>query len=233
MSETHFTEIEAVVFDAYGTLFDIDAPLARRRERLGETADQLSELWRRKQLEYAWLRTIMGRYIDFWHVTGEALDFAMASLGIQDSLLRAELMQTYLNLDAYPDAAGALDALREKGLRTAILSNGSPTMLTAAVNRAEFTRRLETVISVEERAAYKPHPSVYLLAVEKLGVAAPHVAFISANGWDVAGAAAFGFQTAWINRRNAPQESLPASPGIVITSLADLPRLITPMAPAA
>lgn len=232
MSETHFTEIEAVVFDAYGTLFDIDAPLARRRERLGPTADQLNELWRRKQLEYSWLRTIMGKYTDFWHVTGEALDFAMAALGIDDSLLRAELMQTYLNLDAYPDAAGTLDALREKGLRTAILSNGSPTMLTAAVNRAGFTRKLDSVLSVDGRATYKPHPSIYLLAVEQLGVAAQHVAFISANGWDVAGAAAFGFQTAWINRKQAPMERLPAGPSLTITTLSALPDLIVPTVPA-
>ncbi|MET4700078.1 2-haloacid dehalogenase [Constrictibacter sp. MBR-5] len=226
MSDFRFTDIEACVFDAYGTLFDIQAPMARRREKIGPKADELSALWRRKQLEYSWLRTLMGRHADFWRVTGDALDHAMAVLGLTDPVLRADLMQTYLNLDAYPDAKPMLEQVKAAGKKTAILSNGSETMLTAVVNRSEMTRSLDHVISVEERASYKPHPSVYLLAAEKLEVDAAHVCFVTANGWDAAGAAAFGFQVAWINRTGAPVENLPHQANVTITSLSDLPPLL-------
>jgi len=226
MSESRLTDIEACVFDAYGTLFDFTSPIARRRERIGEKADELSELWRRKQLEYSWLRTLMGRHADFWRVTGDALDHAMKTVGIDDPGLRAELMQVYLSLDAYPDAYAAIEAVRGKGLRTAILSNGSPTMLTAVVNHTQLTRQLDMVLSVEERAVYKPHPSAYQLAVETLGVAAPHICFVSANGWDVAGAGAFGFQVVWLNRGDGPAELLPHPAVAEIRSLEELPALL-------
>ena len=228
MTEPRFAEIQAVVFDAYGTLFDFASPVARCRGRIGPPADQLVEIWRRKQLEYSWLRTLMARHTDFWRVTGDALDYAMAVVGLADPALRAELMQLYLDLDAYPDARATVERVKGAGLRTAILSNGSPTMLTALVNRSDLTRCLDAVLSVEERACYKPHPSVYQLAVDSLGVAAPHVCFVSANGWDAAGAAAFGFQVAWINRTGQPMEQLPYGPNAVITTLGDLPPLILP-----
>jgi 2-haloacid dehalogenase len=227
MNEVHFSDIEACVFDAYGTLFDFNTPLARRRERIGEKADALAELWRRKQLEYSWLRTVMGKHSDFWHVTGEALDFAMESMAIDDPALRADLMQLYLNLEPYPEVKSTLETLKERGLRTAILSNGSPTMLTAVVNYADLRGHFNAVLSIEERGVYKPHPSVYQLAVERLGVGAAHICFLSANGWDVAGAAAFGFQVAWVNRGGAPRERLPYGPTAEITNLeALLPLLV-------
>lgn len=226
MSETRLTEIEACVFDAYGTLFDLTSPIIRRRERIGEMADKLCELWRRKQLEYSWLRTLMGRHADFWHVTGDALDYAMKAVGIDDPGLRAELMQVYLSLGAYPEARGAVERIKGSGMRTAILSNGSPTMLMALVNRAEMNRMLDAVLSVEEKGLYKPHPSVYQLAVETLGVAAPHVCFVSGNGWDVAGAAAFGFQVVWVNRGDALPEILPHGPMAEIGALDELPPLL-------
>ena len=168
----------------------------------------------------------MGRHADFWRVTGDALDHAMAALGLTDPVLRADLMQTYLNLDAYPDAKPMLERVKAAGKKTAILSNGSEMMLTAVVNRSEMSRSLDHVISVEERACYKPHPSVYLLAAEKLEVDAAHVCFVTANGWDAAGAAAFGFQVAWINRTGAPVEKLPHQANVTITSLGDLPPLL-------
>ena len=226
MIEPRFSEIQAVVFDAYGTLFDFASPVARRRERIGADAERLVEIWRRKQLEYSWVRTLMGRHTDFWRVTGDALDYAMAAVGRDDPALRAELMQLYLDLDAYPDARPTVERLKAAGLRTAILSNGSPTMLTALVNRADLTRCLDAVLSVEERACYKPHPSVYQLAVDHLGIAAPHICFVSGNGWDAAGAAAFGFQVAWINRSRQPAEQLPDVPKATIDSLGDLPSLL-------
>src|SRR3546814_5599028 len=226
MSDFRFTDIEACVFDAYGTLFDIEAPMGRRRAKIGPKTDELTDLWRRKQLEYSWLRTLMGRHADFWRVTGDALDHAMAALGMTDPVLRADLMQTYLNLDAYEDAKPALERIKASGKKTAILSNGSETMLTAVVNRAEIVRTLDQVISVEERASYKPHPSIYLLAAEKLEVDAAHVCFVTANGWAAAGAGAFGFQVAWINRSGGPPENLPHAPNVTISSLADLPPLL-------
>ena len=226
MAEFRFTEVQACVFDAYGTLFDFATPLLRRQDRLGDKAERLGQLWRAKQLEYSWLRSLMGRYVDFWQVTGDALDYAMATLGINDPGLRAELMQLYLNLDAYPDAVATLDRCKAGGMRTAILSNGSVTMLTAVVNRAEMTRHVDAVLSVDARGVYKPHPSVYQLAVEALGVEAAHICFVSANGWDAAGAATFGFQVAWINRGGLPTDPLPNPPSVEIRSLAELPPLL-------
>ncbi len=226
MSDFRFTDIEACVFDAYGTLFDIQAPMVRRQAKIGPKAEALAELWRRKQLEYSWLRTLMGRHADFWRVTGDALDHSMAVLGIEDRALRAELMQTYLNLDAYPDARQVLEEVKATGRKTAILSNGSETMLTAVINRAQMVRHLDHVISVEERASYKPHPSVYLLAAEKLEIDASHICFVTGNAWDAAGAAAFGFQVAWVNRTAAPAECLPHGPNVTIASLAELPPLL-------
>jgi 2-haloacid dehalogenase len=233
MAEPRFTEIEAVVFDAYGTLFDFASPVLRLRERIGGKAELLVAIWRRKQLEYSWLRTLMGRHSDFWHVTGDALDFAMASVGLADPVLRAELMQLYLDLDTYPDARPAIQQLKGAGFRTAILSNGTPTMLTAVVSRADLTRSLDAVLSVEGRGCYKPHPTVYQLAVDALGVAVPHICFVSANGWDSAGAAAFGFQAAWINRDGQPAEQLAQHPTATIKSLAELPPLLGSLVPAA
>jgi len=226
MTTALFTDVEACVFDAYGTLFDINAPLERRRARIGERADELRDLWRRKQLEYSWLRTIMGKHTDFWRITGDALDFAMDTLDIRDPALRAELMELYLNLDPYPDAKPALVTIKAGGFKTALLSNGAPTMLTAVVNRTHMTASLDAVLSVEERGVFKPHPSVYQLAVEKLGIGSAHICFVSGNAWDLAGAAAFGFQTVWVNRHGASPERLPHGPTATIATLDELPPLL-------
>ena len=168
----------------------------------------------------------MGRHIDFWHVTGESLDYVLATLKREDPALRAMLMQQYLNLDPYPDVPDMLRRLKDAGMKTAILSNGSPTMLTAAVNSAGLSSLLDASLSVEAVGVYKPHPSVYQLAVDKLGVASPRICFLSSNGWDAAGAAAFGFRVVWVNRAGQPAENLPASPERQIASLAQLPSLL-------
>ncbi len=227
MPDAGLAEIEACVFDAYGTLFDFNSPLEARRGRLGDAPDRFAELWRRKQLEYSWLRSLMGRHADFWKVTGEALDYAMAAHGIDDPGLRAELMQLYLELDAYPDAPDVVSRLKQTGYRTAILSNGSPTMLTAAVNRAALNEAFDTVLSVEECAIYKPHPTVYQYAADRVKTQAGHIAFLSANAWDVAGAAAFGFKVVWVNRTGAAPENLPGAPVAEIRSLEELPALLS------
>ncbi len=218
--------ITVCVFDAYGTLFDLDGIVAVGRAALGDRVGVLADLWRRKQLEYSWLRSLMGRHADFWQVTGESLDYALASLGINDPALRAHLMETYLGPSAFPDALPALTRLRATEIKLAILSNGSPTMLTSAVKSADFNDLLDKVLSVEPSGVFKPHPSVYKLATDAFECQPTQVAFVSSNGWDAAGASAFGFQTVWVNRRKAPREALPATPHIEIDSLDALPALL-------
>ncbi len=224
--DNNLHDIHACVFDAYGTLFDFNAPLAARRARIGPAADRLSALWRQKQIDYTWLRSLMGKYADFWQVTGEALDYAMAACEVEDPTLRAELMALYLSLDAFPDAQACLETIKGRRLRTAVLSNGTQTMLTAAVNANALTRLLDRVFSVEACGVFKPHPSVYQLAVDALDTQPAHVCFVSANGWDVAGAAAFGLRSVWINRAGAPLETLPFHPVAEIRGLDELADLL-------
>jgi len=226
VKESLLQDIDACVFDAYGTLFDTGSAAARCKEALGADWTTVSELWRRKQLEYSWLRSLMGRHADFWHVTGESLDYALAVAKRSDPVLRAMLMQQYLSLDPYPETEETLRRLKAKGMKTAVLSNGTPTMLTAAVNSSGLSALIDASLSVEAVGVYKPHPSVYQVAVDKLGVAAARVCFLSSNGWDAAGAAAFGFRVVWVNRNGAPTENLPAMPERQITSLAQLPALL-------
>lgn len=231
MTIAAFAAVRACVFDAYGTLFDVDAAARHCRADLGDRWEGLSTLWRQKQLEYTWLRSLMGVYADFWQVTGDALDFAMERFGLGDAALRARLMELYFRLDAYPDARPTLEALRARGLKTAILSNGSTTMLTAAVNSAGIHPLLHAVLSVDPLRVYKPHPSVYQLACDGLDVAPGEVMFVSANGWDSAGAAQFGFAVARLNRVGLPPERLPTPPAAVVASLAELPALLAAASP--
>ena len=226
LGDNNLHDIRACVFDAYGTLFDFNAPLAARRARIGPAADRLSAVWRQKQIDYTWLRSLMGKYADFWQVTGEALDYAMAACEVDDPALRAELMQLYLALDAFPDARPCLEALKGRRMRTAVLSNGAPTMLTAAVNANTLTPLLDRVLSVDACGVFKPHPSVYRLAVDELDAQPAQVCFVSANGWDAAGAAAFGFRAVWINRAGAPAETLPFQPVAEIRGLDELAELL-------
>jgi 2-haloacid dehalogenase len=219
-------DIGACVFDAYGTLFDYASAAGHCKEALGPDWAAVADLWRRKQLEYTWLRSLMGRHNDFWHVTGDSLDYALATVKRYDPSLRAMLMQQYLSLDPYPEAPETLRRLKDKGMKTAILSNGTPTMLTAAVNSAGLSAMIDAALSVEAVGVYKPHPSVYQVAVDKLGTPASRICFLSSNGWDAAGAAAFGFRAIWVNRAGAPPENLPATPERQITSLAQLPALL-------
>ncbi len=218
--------VRAVVFDAYGTLFDVGSAAERASGDLGERWRGLAELWRAKQLQYTWLRSLMGRHADFWQVTGEALDFALESMGIDDPPLRGRLMDLYQRLDAYGDARPALSLLRGRGLRLAVLSNGSPGMLESAARSAGLHEFLDAILSVEEVGTYKPHPSVYRLAVDRLSVPAQGIAFVSSNGWDAHGAKAFGFRVAWCNRALQPPERVPGAPDAEIRSLSELPALL-------
>ena len=220
--------VRAVVFDAYGTLLDFASAAERAGDALGERWRALSDLWRRKQLEYTWLRSLMRRHVDFWQVTGEALDYALQAHGIHDPPLRKRLMDLYLHLDAYPDARAALVTLREQGLRLAVLSNGSTGMLDAGIRNAQLDELLDAVLSVEEVAVYKPSPEVYAMAARQLDLLPGEIGFVSANGWDAHGASAFGFRVAWCNRSGLPPERLPGAPETEIRSLAEVPPFFAP-----
>lgn len=218
--------VRACMFDAYGTLFDIHSPVARVAGRLGPQADSLSRLWRQKQLEYTWLRSLMPANADFRQVTADALDFALEAHGLADAALRDELMGLYMTLDAYDDAGPALRALGQAGLAAGILSNGSPDMLEAAVRCAGLSPLLGHVLSVEAAAIFKPSPRAYRLALAATGLERHEVCFVSANGWDAAGAAHFGFQVVWLNRFGQVAERLPGTPMAAVAGLDELPALI-------
>jgi 2-haloacid dehalogenase len=217
--------VNAYVFDAYGTLFDVHAAIVRHRAAAGADADRFSEIWRTKQLEYTWTLTLAGHYVDFWTLTERALDFAFARVPSVDRTLRPKLLDAYLTLDAFPDARAALSALKAKGARLAILTNGTPRMVTAAVAAAGIADLLDAVLSVDTAGRYKPRPEVYALATEALRVKPPDVAFVSSNRWDVMGAVSFGFQAYWINRARMPDEYADFAPLRQIPSLATLPDL--------
>lgn len=219
-------EVRAVVFDAYGTLFDWASAAERSRAALGERWRELAELWRTKQLQYTWLRSLQGTYADFWQVTCDALDFALSALGLEDAALRGRLLELYRRIDAYPDARAALERLRAGGRTTAILSNGTGRMLAEAAESAGLAPLLDQVLSVDEVRVYKPHPSVYRLASERLQLEPGRILFVSANGWDAFSARAFGFQVAWCNRGRQPAERLPASPDAEVRSLAEVAELV-------
>ena len=218
--------IRACVFDAYGTLFDYASAASHCRDILGGRLDKLNALWREKQLQYTWLREIQGRHADFWQVTGDALDFAMESLGIVTPTLRERLMHLYLTLDTFPEVSRTLASLKAAGFKIAILSNGSPTMLSAAVEGSGIAHLLDAVLSVEEVGAYKPHPSVYRLAGERLGIAANAIVFSSSNAWDAYAASAFGMRVVWCNRYGQKPERLPGNPDREIKSLEEFLPLV-------
>ncbi len=226
MNHPAFSDIGACVFDAYGTLFDVHSAVARGGATLGEKAQGVSDLWRQKQLEYTWLRSLMDTHVDFWQVTNDGLDHALAAHGIDDPALKESLMSLYLTLDAYPDVSACLGALRSGGKATAILSNGAPRMLEAAVGSAGLTELLDKVLSVESVGIYKPDRRVYQLAVDALEVAADRICFVSTNPWDASGAAHFGFKVAWLNRFGKQPDRLPGEIPGEITTLADLPGLL-------
>jgi 2-haloacid dehalogenase len=218
--------IRACVFDAYGTLFDYASAAAGSRDVLGDRIGPLTLLWRDKQLQYTWLRALQGRHADFWQVTGDALDFALETLGLDDSSLRARLMELYRMLDVFPEVPAMLERLKAAGLKTAILSNGSPEMLETAVSKAGIGGLLDVVLSVELVGVYKPHPKVYQLAVDRLALPAGAISFQSSNAWDAYAASAFGMRVVWCNRYSQRPERLPGQPDREIASLAELPALV-------
>jgi 2-haloacid dehalogenase len=226
LNVTPMQGIQACVFDAYGTLFDYASAPERCRDALGDNLDALTRLWRDKQLQYAWLRDMQDRHANFWDVTGDALDFALGSLGIEDAVLRDRLMGLYLTLDAFPEVAETLGRLRAAGMKTAILSNGTPAMLQSAVRHAGLDGLLDVALSVEEVGVFKPHPKVYRLATERLGIEAASIAFVSSNGWDAHAAAAFGMRAVWCNRYGQRPELLPGAPEHNVQALTEFAMLV-------
>ena len=226
MNSKPLVGVRACVFDAYGTLFDYASAAAGCRDALGDKLERLTTLWRDKQLQYTWLRAIQGRHADFWQVTGDALDYALGVLAINDTALRHRLLNLYLTLDAFPEVPDMLERLKAAGMKTAILSNGTPKMLDSAVDGAGLRHLIDEILSVEEVGVYKPHRSVYQLAVNRLRVQPPAIAFQSSNAWDAYAASAFGMKVVWCNRYGSPRESLPGAPDREVRSLSDLPALL-------
>jgi 2-haloacid dehalogenase len=216
----------ALVFDAYGTLFDVHSVTATAESLWPGKGAALSQLWRTKQLEYTWLRSLMGRYEDFGHVTESALRYACAALKLPlDDAQRARLLAAYLHLTTFPEVAEALGRLR--GIRLAILSNGSPAMLEPVVFNAGLHGLITDVLSVDAVKMFKPDPRVYRLAVDRLGVPAKAIGFVSSNCWDAIGARSFGFRTFWVNRAGAPVDALGFAPDHELGSLGELPALVS------
>lgn len=210
--------IQAIAFDAYGTLFDVHSVIALCNRKFPGQGAELSKLWRAKQLEYTWLRSLMGKYEDFWMATESALVFACRSLGLAcPAEIRTELMESYLHLDTFPEVKSALGKLSKHKL--AILSNGSPRMLAAAVENSGLKGIFADVISVDEVKIYKSSPRVYGLVSQHLAVPDNAIAFVSSNFWDIAGAKSFGFWTCWVNRGKLPEEELGVKPDVTADTL--------------
>jgi len=209
------------VFDAYGTVFDVHSAI-RRVSSPEMDLERLSGLWRTKQLEYTWIETLMGRHSDFWALTERALDYALAVLKAEPGNLRDQLLDAYRILDVFPEVPDVLTRLKERGARTAILSNATPAMLAQAVKVAGIAPLLDAILSVEEVGLYKPTPAVYGLVDLHFGAKPWQVSFQSSNGWDAAGAAAFGFRVVWVNRGGLPREYAAAGPVIEVPTLLDL-----------
>ena len=212
----------AYVFDAYGTLFDVHSAIGKHRDKVGAQAGAFSELWRVKQLEYSWTHTLMDKYVPFWALTERALDFCFEKFPNVDRGLRPALLDAYKQLSAYPDARPTLEALRAKGMKTAILSNGSTDMLKSAVEAAKLGDMLDFVLSVDEVGGFKPGLDVYDLATDSIGVSGDEIVFISSNRWDVAGSKNAGFKPIWVNRAGNPNEYADFAPLQVVKSLSEI-----------
>jgi 2-haloacid dehalogenase len=219
-------DIDICVFDAYGTLFDFNSAVARHRAAIGTKADQLSEMWRAKQVQYTWLRNSMKSYAPFWQVTGEALDHCLAAQGITAPGVREKLLGAYLALDPFPEVPAMLDRLRAAGKKLAILSNGNPEMLDPMVAASGLADRFDAVLSVDKCKVFKVDPRAYELVEARCGVKPRNVCFLSSNCWDAHGAALFGFNVQWVNRAGAPDDNLPGTLAGQLKDLSGLPALL-------
>lgn len=210
---------KACVFDAYGTLFDVHSAVAKHAALVGKDAAEISKLWRTKQLEYSWVHSLMMRHLDFWNLTEAALEYALAFFKVRDERVKRLLLESYLSLDAHREVPIVLQKLRAAGLKTAVLSNGSPFMLDRAISSAGLNGLIDKCLSIEEVCAYKPDPAAYEIATVSLSVRPAEVAFFSSNAWDAVGAHAFGFRPFWVNRSGQPEEYGLTSKATILESL--------------
>ncbi len=223
--------ITTCIFDAYGTLFDVTAAARNAatepgREDFAARWIKIADHWRLKQLQYTWLRAVIGQHADFWSVTQDGLGWALEAEGLQgDKELRERLLQLYWELDAFPEVPTMLRTLKDNGLNTAILSNGSPKMLDGAVQSAQISDVLDDVLSVESVGVFKPACIVYDLVGQRFSCTKDEVLFVSSNGWDAGAAAGYGFTTAWVNRAGDPMDRLPAKPNHILPDLTGIPKL--------
>ncbi len=226
MTQLRLPGIKACVFDAYGTLFDVNSAARSLQVELGARWQPLAELWRTKQLQYTWLRGLGGHHADFWTVTSDALSFALETLKMEGPELHPRLMTLYLSLNVYPDVIDTLKCLKAGKMKLAILSNGTPQMLASAAANSGIADLLDAVLSVEQVGVFKPHPTVYKLASDRLQLAPDRICFLSSNGWDAYAAKAFGFHAVWCNRFDQSPERIPETPDGQITTLSTLPEIV-------
>jgi len=225
-ADDRLAHVRACVFDAYGTLFDVHSAVATFKAEVGERHAELSAIWRIKQLEYTWLRSLMRSHTDFWQVTDQALDYALQTIAIDNPQLKQKLMQAYLQLSAFAEVESVLGTLKKAGYKIAILTNGSPKMIESAVSSAGLDSYIDYQLSVESVGIFKPDARVYQLAVDTLGIPAEEICFQSSNAWDAAGAAHFGMRVVWVNRYTQPVENLPGTPTAELNDLSGLPALL-------
>jgi len=225
-ADDRLAHVRACVFDAYGTLFDVHSAVAAFKHDVGDRHAELSAIWRIKQLEYTWLRSLMGSHTDFWQVTEQALDYALQTIAIDNAQLKQKLMQAYLQLSAFDEVEDVLGKLKKAGYKIAILTNGSPKMIDSAVSNAGLNDYIDHQLSVESVGIFKPDPRVYQLAVDELDIPAEQICFQSSNAWDAAGAAHFGMKVVWVNRYTQPSENLPGTPVAELNDLSGLPALL-------
>jgi len=226
MSTVRLENIKVCLFDVYGTLFDMRSAFSQSGSLISDSTGMLLDKWRAKQIEYALLRTCMGYHVDFYKVTRDALEYAIYSLGIPSAGLGTRLMDAMMTLDPFPEAEAAVRQVKATGMKVGILSNGSPEMLESLIKHAGFDELFEYVLSAESVGAFKPHPSVYGLGPKHTHIAVNELVLVSANSWDVVGAAAFGYKTVWVNRRLQIREAMPWKADAVITDLSEFPQII-------
>ena len=207
------------VFDAYGTLFDVDHACKEMAIQLGDNWEKLSSMWRQKQLEYSWLYNSMNKYVSFWKITKDSLEYAMNSLSLNSVKIKNELLDLYFKIGAFEEVEEVLKMIKKNKMKTSILSNGSHDMLNSAVKNSKFDELINEIISVDECKKFKPHRDVYNLVIDKFNINKKNCIFFSSNCWDIHGASNFGFQTVWVNRKNNIDEILPGKVDYQVQSL--------------
>ena len=213
--------IKAIIFDAYGTLFDVNSAAEKCRSKIGDKWESFANYWRKTQLEYTWLRSLMGRHKDFWQITEDSLDKSMQAFNINKAM-KNELLDLYKILSPYPEVKETLEKLKEKKYKLAILSNGTPSLLHELVNNNNLKNLFDDIFSIEDVKVYKPSSKVYEIPIKKYNIKNEEVAFLSANTWDVSGGGNYGFTSIWVNRNNNIFDNLDYKPIKQITGLNQL-----------